>query len=82
MGSVEDIAALGQVFFEYISFSYQSLFHQLLHNHHHLSSGPVVAAVPSGLSLTPLIIVKKIVKITVSGSSRTKPMYVSFVITY
>jgi hypothetical protein len=43
----------------------------------------VVATVPSGLSLTSLRMIKKIiVKITVGGSSRTKPMYVIFVITY
>jgi hypothetical protein len=50
--------AVGQVFSEYFGFLCQTLFHQLLHNHHHLSWGwynrPVVAAVPSGLSLTPL----------------------------
>jgi hypothetical protein len=51
--------ALGQVFSKYFGFPCQSSFHQLLHNHHHLSFGagkiwPVVAAVPSGLSLTPL----------------------------
>jgi hypothetical protein len=38
-------------------------FHQLLYNHHHLSSGAgtigqTVAAVPSGLSLTPLRLIK------------------------
>jgi hypothetical protein len=48
---------LGQVFSGYFGFPCQSLFHQLLHNHHHLSSGAgtigqLVAAVPSGLSLT------------------------------
>jgi hypothetical protein len=54
---------VGQVFSEYFGFPCQSSFHQFLHNHHHLSSGagngPVVAAVPSGLSLIPLIIILK-----------------------
>jgi hypothetical protein len=58
---------VGQVFSEYFGFPCQSLFHQLLHSHH-LSiiwgwyNRPVVAAVPSGLGLTPLtiIIIKKI----------------------
>jgi hypothetical protein len=49
--------ARGQVFSEYFGFPCLSSFHQLLHNHHHLSSGAgtigqLVAAVPSGLSLT------------------------------
>jgi hypothetical protein len=39
VGFVVDKVALGQVFFEYFGFPCQSLFHQLLHNHHHLSSG-------------------------------------------
>jgi hypothetical protein len=34
-----DNVALGQVFSEYFGFPCQSSFHQLLHNHHHLSSG-------------------------------------------
>jgi hypothetical protein len=55
---------LGQVFPEYFSFPCQSSFHQLLHSHHHLSSGArqmgqLVAAVPSGHSLTPLRIIIK-----------------------
>jgi hypothetical protein len=58
-----DKMALGQVFSEYFGFLFQSAFHQLLHNHHHLSSGAgtigqTVAAVPRGLSLTPLRIIK------------------------
>jgi hypothetical protein len=36
---VVDKVALGQVFSECFGFSCQSLFHQFLHNHHHLSSG-------------------------------------------
>jgi hypothetical protein len=48
----------GQVISEYVGFPCQSSFHQLLHNHRHLSSGAgtigqLVADVPSGLSLTP-----------------------------
>jgi hypothetical protein len=34
-----DKVALGQVFSEYFGFPCQSSFHQLLHNHPHLSSG-------------------------------------------
>jgi hypothetical protein len=50
--------ALGQVFSEYLFFPCQFAFHQLLHNHHRLSSetgtiGQRVTDVPSGLSLTP-----------------------------
>jgi hypothetical protein len=56
VGFVVDKVALGQVFSEYFGFPCQFSFHQLLHNHHHLSSGgwynrPTVADVPSGLSL-------------------------------
>jgi hypothetical protein len=56
VGFVVDKMALGQVFSEYFGFS---SFHQLLHIHHHLSSGAgtigqLVTDVPSGLSLTPL----------------------------
>jgi hypothetical protein len=36
---VVDKVALGQVFSEYFGFLCQSSFHQLLHTHHHLSSG-------------------------------------------
>jgi hypothetical protein len=55
---VVDKVALGQVFSEHFGFPCQSSFHQLLHNHHHLSSGAgtigkMVADVPSGLNLTP-----------------------------
>jgi hypothetical protein len=39
VGFVVDKVALGQVFSEYFGFSCQFSFHQLLHNHHHLSSG-------------------------------------------
>jgi hypothetical protein len=61
---VLDKVALGQVFSEYFCFPCQSSFHQLLYSHHHLSSGAgtigqTVAAVPSGLNLTPLIIIIK-----------------------
>jgi hypothetical protein len=57
-GFVVDKVALGQVFSEYFGFSWQFLFHLLLHIHHHLSSGAgtigqLVADVLSGLSLTP-----------------------------
>jgi hypothetical protein len=58
VGFVVDKVALGQVFSEYFGIPCQVSFHQLLHIHHHLSSGAVttgqtVADVPSGLSLTP-----------------------------
>jgi hypothetical protein len=58
VGFVVDKVILGQVFSEYFGSPCQSSFHQLPHNHHHLSSGSgtvsqVVADVPSGLSLTP-----------------------------
>jgi hypothetical protein len=39
VGFVVDKVALGQVFSEYFGFPCQSSFHQLLHNHPHLSSG-------------------------------------------
>jgi hypothetical protein len=39
VGFVVDKVALGQVFSKYFGFLCQSSFHQLLHNHHHLSSG-------------------------------------------
>jgi hypothetical protein len=72
MGFVVDKVALGKVF------PCQSSFHQLLHNHHHLSTGgryngPVEAAVPSGFSLTALIIIIIIIiiiKVISSGLQR------------
>jgi hypothetical protein len=52
----------GLVFSEYFGFPCQSSFHQLLHNHHHLSHGAgtiyqLLANVPSKLSLIPLKII-------------------------
>jgi hypothetical protein len=38
VGFVVDKVALGQAFSEYFGFSCKSSFHQLLHNHPHLSS--------------------------------------------
>jgi hypothetical protein len=63
VGFVVDKVALAQVFSEYFGFPYKSSFHQLLNNHYHLTSGAgtigqTVAAVPSGLSLTAVIIIK------------------------
>jgi hypothetical protein len=60
-------------FLRVLWFYCQFAFHRLLHNHHHLSSGAgtigqTVAAVPSGLSLTPLRI-----KITIQ--SYHSPLY-------
>jgi hypothetical protein len=58
VGFMVDKVALGQVFSEYFGFLCQFSFHQLLHIHHHLSSGAgtisqLVADIASGLSLTP-----------------------------
>jgi hypothetical protein len=39
VGFVVDKVAQGQVFSEYLGVPFQSLFHQFLHNYHHLSSG-------------------------------------------
>jgi hypothetical protein len=39
VGFVVEKVALGQVFFEYFGCPCQSLFHQFLHYHHHLSYG-------------------------------------------
>jgi hypothetical protein len=63
VGFVVDKVALGQVFSEYLGSPCQFSFHQLFHSHHHLSSragtiDQTVAAVPSGLSLTPLKIIE------------------------
>jgi hypothetical protein len=41
VGFVVDKMALGQVFSKYFGFSCQFSFHQLLHNHPHLSFGAV-----------------------------------------
>jgi hypothetical protein len=61
VGFVVDKVALGNVFSKYFGFPFQSSFHQLLHNHHHVIWGwynrPIVATVRSGLSLTPPIII-------------------------
>jgi hypothetical protein len=62
VGFVVDKVALGQVFSEYFGFPYQSSFHQLLYNHHHLSSGAGTIGQKwpqyKGLSPTPLAIKK------------------------
>jgi hypothetical protein len=42
VGFVVEKVVLGQVFSEYFGFPCQSSFHQLLHNHHHLSSGACI----------------------------------------
>jgi hypothetical protein len=57
VGFMVDKVTLVQVFSEYFGFPCQVSFHQLLHIHHHLSSGAgtigrLVADVPSGFSLT------------------------------
>jgi hypothetical protein len=54
VGFVVEKVALGQVFSDYFGFPCKFSFHQLLHNHHHLSSGAgtrgeLVAAVPNVL---------------------------------
>jgi hypothetical protein len=60
VGFVVDKVTLGQVFSEYFGFSCQSSFHQLLHNHPHLSSGAGTIGQKwpqyKGLSPTPLAI--------------------------
>jgi hypothetical protein len=58
VGFVVDKMALGNVFSEYFGFPYPFSFQRMLHIHHHLSSGAgtvgqTVAAVSSGLILTP-----------------------------
>jgi hypothetical protein len=57
VGCVVDKVTLGQVFFRYFGFSCQFSFRRMLHTHHLSSAagtkGQTVAAVPSGLSLTP-----------------------------
>jgi hypothetical protein len=58
VGFVMDKVAPVQVFSEYYGFLCQFSFHQLIHIHHHLSSGAgticqTMTDVPSGLSLTP-----------------------------
>jgi hypothetical protein len=62
VGFVVDKVALGQVFSEYFGFTCQSSFHQLLHNHPHLSSGAGTIGQKwpqyKGLSPTPLAIKK------------------------
>jgi hypothetical protein len=63
MGFVVDKVALGPLFSEYFGFPCQSSFHQLLHNHPHLSSGAgtIDQKWPQykGLSPTPLRIMKR-----------------------
>jgi hypothetical protein len=62
---VVDKVTLGQFFPKYFGYLCQSLFHQLLHSHpssivRGWYNRPVVAAVPSGLSLTPVrVMIKK-----------------------
>jgi hypothetical protein len=64
VGFVVDKVALGQVFSEYFGFPCQFSFHQLLHNHPHLSSGAGIIGQKwsqyKGLSPTPLAIKKKL----------------------
>jgi hypothetical protein len=68
VGFVVNKVALGQVFSEYFGFPCQSSFHQLLHNHPHLSSGAGTIGQKwpqyKGLSPTPLAIKRKYVHIT------------------
>jgi hypothetical protein len=57
VGFVVDRVELGQVFSEFVGFSYKFSFHRLLHTHH-LSSGSgttgqLMADVTSGLGVTP-----------------------------
>jgi hypothetical protein len=64
VGLVVDNVALGQDFSDYFGFPCQSSFHQLLHNHHHLSSG--AGRSTKRLSLTPLIIIIIIIIIIIN----------------
>jgi hypothetical protein len=61
-GQVVEKVTLGQVFSEYFGFPCQSSFHQLLHNHPHLSSGAGTIGQKwlqcKGLSPTPLAVKK------------------------
>jgi hypothetical protein len=71
VGFVVDKVALGQVFSEYFGFPCQSSFHQLLHNHPHLSSGVCTIGQKwlqyKGLSPTPpIIIIKKTQTFTIN----------------
>jgi hypothetical protein len=65
VGFVVDKVALEEVFFEYLGFPCQSSFHQLLHNHPHLSSGAATIGQKwpqyKGLGPTPLAIKKIII---------------------
>jgi hypothetical protein len=67
-----DKVTLGRVFSEYFGFPYQSSFHQLLHNHPHLSSGAGTIGQKwpqyKGLSPTPLAI-KKIYYLDIARDS-------------
>jgi hypothetical protein len=67
VGFVVDKVALGQVFSEYFGFPCQSSFHQLLHNHLHLSSGAGTISQKwpqyKGLSPTPRVIKENITKL-------------------
>jgi hypothetical protein len=63
VGFVVDKVALGRVFSDYFGFPCQSSFHQLLHNHPHLSSGADTMGQKwsqyKGLSPTPLAIKRR-----------------------
>jgi hypothetical protein len=58
VGFVVDKVALGQVFSEYFGFPCQSSFHQLLHNHPHLSSeaGTIGQKWPQYKGLSPTLL--------------------------
>jgi hypothetical protein len=79
VGFVVDKVALGQVFSEYFGFPCQSLFHQLLHNHPHLSSGVCTIGQkwPQYLGTCPtppiiMIIIIIIEETKVLGENRTR----------
>jgi hypothetical protein len=73
VGFVVDKMALGQVFSEYFGFPCQSSFHQLLHNHPHLSSRVYNRPVPGDVSPTPQK--KKLVVDRASLNRRSDEMY-------
>jgi hypothetical protein len=61
VGLVVTKVVLWHVFSEVFGLPCKSSFQQLMHNHHHLPSGAGASTVPSGLSLTTLRIIVKII---------------------
>jgi hypothetical protein len=86
VGFVVDEVGPGQIFPEYFSIFCQLPFHQLLHNHPHLSSGAgtivqLVAGVPNGLSLTQSDkLKKKVLSPEGSADNAWEPSRMKFVL--